>query len=73
MPETNESVTLNDGWHIRPLVESDHPDWLPLWHQYLAYHGVWPQDAPTETWSRFLDPAEPMHAIGAFSPKFKVK
>lgn len=63
---STDSTTTHANWHIRPLAESDYASWLPLWHQYLAYHGIWPEDAPAETWSRFMDPAEPMHAIGAF-------
>ena len=51
---------------IRPLVDADHAAWLPLWHAYLGYHGMWPEDAPRETWPRLLHPGEPMHALGAF-------
>lgn len=52
---------------IRELVRADHEAWLPLWHQYLGYHGIWPEDAPAETWPRLMNPDEPMYAIGAFT------
>jgi GNAT superfamily N-acetyltransferase len=52
---------------IRTLTDGDHAAWLPLWHQYLGYHGIWADDAPADTWPRLMNPNEPMHAIGAFT------
>ncbi len=49
MTDAHDTVNTITDWHIRALVESDHANWLPLWHQYLAYHGMWPEDAPIET------------------------
>ncbi len=68
MPYGNDSdsIITHIDWHIRALTESDHASWVPLWHQYLSYHGIWPEDAPAETWLRLMNPAEPMQAIGAF-------
>lgn len=51
---------------IRPLAESDHAAWQTLWLQYLSFHGIWADDAPTSTWPRLMDPHEPIFAIGAF-------
>ncbi|MGE0746296.1 MAG: N-acetyltransferase family protein [Rhodospirillales bacterium] len=51
---------------VRPAVAADFDAWLPLWRGYQAFYEV---DIPAEstalTWRRFLDPAEPMHALVA--------
>lgn len=52
---------------VRSLRPEDHSAWLPLWEHYLAYHGVWPDQAPPETWLRLMDPNEPVHGVGAFT------
>lgn len=67
MPETHNTNHSSAQSQIRSLLKSDYASWLPLWHQYLAYHGIWPEDAPAETWPRLMDASEPMHAIGAFT------
>ncbi len=53
---------------IRPVTASDFDAWLPLWDGYNAFYG---RSGPTGldpavtglTWRRFLDPAEPIHAL----------
>ncbi len=46
---------------IRPLAARDHGVWMPLWRGYQTFYKT---DIPAEvsavTWSRLLDPAEPM-------------
>ena len=50
-------MTLN----VQPLRPSDHAAWLPLWRAYQAFYRVAiPDDVSAVTWSRLLDPAEPM-------------
>lgn len=52
---------------IRPLQQVDRAGWEPLWAGYLTFYGTSVPPATTETtWSRLLDPAEPMHVLGAF-------
>jgi len=52
---------------VRPLEPSDRAAWEPLWEAYLHfYETVLPREMYDLTWSRFHDPAEPMHALGAF-------
>ena len=61
---------MNDGAIIRPIEGADYPRWLPLWDGYNAFYG---RSGPTAlaaeitqaTWSRFFDPAEPVHALVA--------
>ena len=51
----------NDMIQILPLSDHQHAEWLPLWRGYQAFYKV---DIPAEvsavTWSRLLDPQEPM-------------
>lgn len=56
---------------IRGITEADKPQWVKLWKKYLAFYastGV-PADLPDEvtntTFSRFLDPKEPMGCLVA--------
>lgn len=52
---------------IRPIVATDFDVWLPLWKGYQAFYNVGIDDAVTRnTWARFLDPNEPMHAALAY-------
>lgn len=52
---------------VRPLQESDRAAWEPLWAGYQRFYEVEiPAETTALTWSRFHDPAEPMHALGAF-------
>ncbi|WP_029350598.1 GNAT family N-acetyltransferase [Bosea sp. 117] len=52
---------------LRPLAASDHEAWLPLWRGYQAFYKV---DIPARvselTFSRLLDPVEPMHGTLAW-------
>ena len=52
---------------IRPLRSEDRAAWEPLWAGYLAFYktSVAPEVTDT-TWTRLLDPGEPMHVLGAF-------
>ena len=55
---------------IREAARADYAQWLPLWEGYNAFYG---REGPTalapeiteETWRRFFDPDEPMHALVA--------
>lgn len=52
--------------NIRLARETDFAQWLPLWKGYqLFYKTDIPQATTETTWSRFLDPAEPMHCAVA--------
>lgn len=55
------------GMIVRPLRAEDRPQWQPLWDGYnLFYERPNLPHAITEaSWSRFLDPAEPMFAAVA--------
>jgi GNAT superfamily N-acetyltransferase len=55
---------------IREVQKSDYSAWLPLWHGYNAFYGREGATAldpviTEATWSRFFDPAEPVHAFVA--------
>lgn len=51
---------------IRPVRADDRPAWEPLWQAYLTFYEIALPEAVTETtWRRFLDPAEPLHALVA--------
>ena len=51
---------------VRPVTEADFEQWLPLWTGYNTFYKRTLADAITRTtWERFLDPAEPMHALVA--------
>lgn len=57
---------------IREVTERDFPGWKPLWDGYNAFYGrsgatALPDDVILSSWTRFLDPAEPMHALVAES------
>ncbi len=53
---------------VRPLVATDRPAWEPLWKAYQDFYQVDLGPVVTDTtWGRFLDPAEPMFARGAFA------
>jgi GNAT superfamily N-acetyltransferase len=58
--------------HIRPVRQADFDAWLPLWTAYNAFYGrsdatALPELVTRTTWSRFQDPAEPVHALVAES------
>jgi GNAT superfamily N-acetyltransferase len=55
---------------IRSVVAADFAQWLPLWDGYNAFYGrsgptALPAGITRSTWQRFLDPAEPVHALVA--------
>lgn len=53
---------------IRPLEPKDRPLWEPHWAGYQAFYNVKIASETTDTtWRRLMDPAEPMHAFGAFA------
>jgi len=52
---------------IRPLGVDERADWEPLWKGYQTfYETVIPDATSAVTWARLHDPAEPMHALGAY-------
>lgn len=52
---------------LRFLTEADREAWDPLWQGYLAFYKTSvPAETTDITWKRLLDPAEPMHVLGAF-------
>ena len=55
---------------IRPVQQSDFPQWKQLWHGYNAFYGrkgdtALPEATTAMTWSRFFDSYEPVHALVA--------
>ncbi|SAL42955.1 N-acetyltransferase GCN5 [Caballeronia turbans] len=48
---------------IKAIDSNDFDIWLPLWKGYQRFYEVdIPESVTLETWARFLDPIEPMHA-----------
>lgn len=57
------------SFDIRPLEAHDRAAWEPLWAGYLSFYETDLAPPITDlTWRRFHDPAEPVHALGAFEP-----
>lgn len=51
---------------IRPVSESDHAQWLPLWLGYQDFYRVKLAPAVTEAnWRRFFDPKEKVRCLVA--------
>jgi GNAT superfamily N-acetyltransferase len=51
---------------IRAVQQADYAQWLPLWRGYQAFYNTNIDESVTAlTWSRFLDPAEPVHCAVA--------
>jgi GNAT superfamily N-acetyltransferase len=51
---------------IRDLTAADRAAWEPLWQGYLTfYKASLPPEVTETTWARILDPAEPVHGLGA--------
>jgi len=55
---------------VRAVTAADFQAWKPLWDGYNAFYGrsgatALADDITRSSWSRFLDPAEPMHALVA--------
>jgi GNAT superfamily N-acetyltransferase len=55
------------GIIVRPLRAEDRQQWQPLWDGYNLFYERpnFPREVTEATWSRFLDPAEPMFAAVA--------
>jgi GNAT superfamily N-acetyltransferase len=59
---------MSDELTIREIEAADLAVWRPLWDGYNAFYG---REGPTaldpaitrETWRRFFDPSEPVHAM----------
>ena len=48
---------------IKIVDNNDFDIWLPLWKGYQRFYEVdVPESMTFKTWTRFLDPVEPMHA-----------
>ena len=55
---------------IRRITAEDWPEWLPLWDGYNRFYGraestALPMEITRVTFARFLDAAEPVHALVA--------
>ena len=51
---------------IRAVQQADYAQWLSLWRGYQAFYNTnIDESVTTLTWSRFLDPAEPVHCAVA--------
>jgi GNAT superfamily N-acetyltransferase len=55
---------------IRPIRREDQPGWRPLWDGYNAFYGrtgptALPEEITRQTWERFFDASEPVHAFVA--------
>jgi len=55
---------------IRPITAEDWPAWLPLWQGYNRFYGradstALPEGITRNTFARFLDSREPVHALVA--------
>ena len=56
--------------HVRPIRPSDRNAWQPLWDGYNAFYGREGANAldariTAQTWARFFDRNEPVHALVA--------
>ncbi len=55
---------------IRPAVPADYPQWRPLWDGYNRFYGRFdatalPEAVTAQSWARFHDSAEAVHALVA--------
>ncbi len=57
----------NHSIQILPVTADQHAAWLPLWRGYQSFYktDIAPE-VSSVTWSRFLDPTEPMGAALAW-------
>jgi GNAT superfamily N-acetyltransferase len=46
---------------IAPLKAADKPAWLTLWGGYQAFYETDLTDVTATTWTRLLEPSEPLH------------
>lgn len=59
--------------NIRPLESRDREEWLSLWRGYLVFYETSvPDEVTDETWRRIIDPAGPIHGLGAFNATGKL-
>jgi GNAT superfamily N-acetyltransferase len=70
MPTVRGAAKVSSHIAIRNVNRDDFSRWKPLWDGYNAFYGregatALPAQVTETTWSRFLNPAEPMHAIVA--------
>src|SRR5262249_51818662 len=55
---------------VKVIDSNDFDAWLPLWKDYQRFYKVdLPESVTLETWARFLDPVEPIHAVLAMMGK----
>ena len=57
---------------VRPVARQDYDAWLPLWNGYNKFYGRFgptalPAEITRQTWARFFDAYEPVHALVAES------
>jgi GNAT superfamily N-acetyltransferase len=55
---------------VRPVAPDDFDQWKPLWIGYNAFYGregstALPCEVTLQTWARFFDASEPVHALVA--------
>jgi GNAT superfamily N-acetyltransferase len=65
---------LSEPVVIRPVEPADLTAWRGLWDGYNAFYGragatALPEQNTAATWSRFFDPAEPVHGLVADSER----
>jgi GNAT superfamily N-acetyltransferase len=73
----NTNSAMPPAISIRPLAPTDYEQWRPLWDGYNAFYGregstALPEVITQATWERFLNPAEPVHALVAVDGTFVV-
>lgn len=61
---------ISDELVVRGVLADDFAGWKPLWDGYNAFYGrsgptALPDEVTRQTWSRFFDAYEPMHAAVA--------
>jgi GNAT superfamily N-acetyltransferase len=59
---------MNNSLQIREVEDVDYESWKPLWDGYNAFYGrsgstALPEEITRTTWSRFMDPTEPMFGL----------
>lgn len=58
---------MHQPFPVREVTPQDFDRWLPLWQGYNLFYGrpSFSAEITRITWSRFFDPAEPVHALVA--------
>lgn len=61
---------MTQSFTIRPIQLTDRAAWQPLWDDYNAFYGrhgasALAAEISAQTWQRFFDPTESMHALVA--------